>query len=302
MQIRKTNPKGPWTILKLLNWAVSYFSSLHVENPRASAEILLAHTLKSERIDLYVRYDQPLTNDELARFKSFIQRRAKREPVAYIVGEKEFWSLPFFVSKDVLIPRPETECLIESALSLLSEAEAADSNRLPRRILDLGTGSGAIVLALASERPDDLFFASDYSVNAVQTARKNAARSGFDKRIGFFSGDWLAPVQGRGSRLDMIVSNPPYIPSEDIAGLQPEVCDYEPSSALDGGIDGLFCLKRIIGAAPDVLNPNGYLLLEIGHDQKKRIRSLIDRSGRYTDVSFVKDYSGLDRVVCMKRR
>lgn len=302
MKNQKRTHKFQWTILNLLRWATSYFTSRHIEDPRASAEILLAHALKLARIDLYIRYDQPLTLDELARFKTSIKRRINKEPVAYIVGVKEFWSLPLCVSGDVLIPRPETECLVEAALSLLPKKSCADSSDPPRRILDLGTGSGAIAIALASQRPGGIYVASDYSQKAVEMAKKNAKRHHLDGKISFVSGYWLAYCHPNRCLFDMIISNPPYIPSLDIPGLQPEICMHEPVAALDGGEDGLCSLKHIIGAAHAFLNRDGYLLLEIGHDQKQSVESVAEACGRYEDITPIRDYSGNWRIVQMKKK
>ena len=175
-----------WTILKLLQWTSDYFRSRDIENPRASAEILLAHALNLKRIDLYLRWDQPLCPHELEKFKTLIKRRIHREPVAYIIGFKEFWSIEIGLTKEVLIPRPETECLVEAALALLHK----ESTTAPKRILDLGTGSGAIVLALASQQPQHYFFASDFSIKALEVARQNTNRYKLDGVIHFLAGDW----------------------------------------------------------------------------------------------------------------
>ncbi len=298
MHNRNQSSNIGWTILKLLEWTCDYFKSRDVESPRTSAEILLAHVLKLNRIDLYLRYDQPLNSHELEQFKALIKRRVQREPVAYILGLKEFWSIEVGVTKDVLIPRPETECLVEVALALLSE----ESTAAPKRILDLGTGSGAIVLALASQQPSHQFFASDCSIMALKVARQNADRHGLDGLIHFFAGDWLRPIHKGKLLFDMIISNPPYIRSGDIAGLQPEIYKYEPLIALDGGLDGLGSLKKIINSAHRCLNHRGYLLLEIGHDQKDAVQAAIDNCGQYNKVFYSKDYSSLDRVVQMQRK
>lgn len=283
----------PWTILRLLRWTTSYFESHKIDTPRLDAEILLAHILRMERVELYSQHDLPLCGHELARFKSLITRRARREPVAYIVGSKGFWSLELAVTSDVLIPRPETEHLVESALSLVPE----DPGSAPRRILDMGTGSGAIVLALASERPGHLFFASDRSPRALDVARKNVGENGLGDAVRFFSGDWFAPLRPDGKGFDLILSNPPYIRTEDIKGLQPDVRYHEPVAALDGGEDGLDCIRHIIRSASAYLAADGHLLLEIGHDQKSAVREMARNTGRYGKIVFEKDYAGHDRVV-----
>jgi len=206
MQSQSTSGNTQWTIIKVVQWATSYFKTHDIESPRATAEILLAHVLKCERIDLYLNHDQPLVADELSRFKTLIKRRINREPVAYIIGVKEFWSMDLAVTRDVLIPRPETECLVEAALDFLSENSGSQS----KRILDVGTGSGAIILALASQKPGHLYFASDLFPKAVELARKNAERHNLLGYTHFFVGDWFSALNPVKSGFDMIVSNPPY--------------------------------------------------------------------------------------------
>jgi len=291
-----------WTILKLLKWSTSYFQSHNIDSPRAAAEILLAHALKSKRIDLYLRYDQPLCSNELAVFKSLIQRRLTKEPVAYIVGVKEFYSMDIAVTNDVLIPRPETEHLVEAAVALLPDNSGSGLNFEKKRILELGTGSGAVVLSLASHRPEHIYFASDRSIKAVEAAKRNARHHNLDSKIYFFACDWFAPLKNHIRPFDMIISNPPYIQTLAISRLQPEIYKYEPVMALDGGEDGLCCLRHIIGNAHDYLKPGGGLLLEIGYDQKNEVRKIIDLSGNYEQVVFIKDYSGNYRVVQMMKK
>lgn len=290
--------EAAWTILKLLSWTCEYFASRNIEHPRADAEILLAHSLGLRRIDLYVQYDKPLTREELARFREIVRRRARREPVAYITGEKEFWSLPLKVSPAVLIPRPETECLVEAALSFLSEDDGGDA----RRILDLGTGSGAIVLALAFERPHDVFVAVDRSSSALAIARENAERHGVDHRVRFLDGDWFEPVDRGEDDFDLIVSNPPYIRRKNLENLQPEIRLFEPLSALDAGPEGVDSLVYIILTAPRYLRPSGCLLLEIGCDQNTLLEAAVRQAGCYEETLFIKDYGGHDRVLQLRKK
>lgn len=297
MQIQPKPREPLWTILKLLQWAAAYLKSHHIENPRAAAEILLAHVLKIERIDLYVRYDQPLGEWDLQQFKNLIQRRIQREPVAYITGSREFWSMDLQVSPDVLIPRPETECLVEAVLADLSQ----NLRPVPRLILDLGTGSGAIILALASQLRQDQFFASDRSFAAVLLARENARRHQLDGRIHFFCADWMEALKAGKAGFDIILSNPPYVRTGQIVSLEPEVSKFEPLPALNGGPDGLDCLRHIIGNAHRYLKTGGRLFLEIGFDQKKDLQKIIRDSGNYSEIIFKQDYAGLDRVVSMKK-
>jgi release factor glutamine methyltransferase len=298
MQNQPTSQDPEWTIIKLIEWTTSYFKSHDIESPRTSAEILLAHALNLNRIDLYLRYDQPLSSKELSPFKTLIKRRVKREPVAYIVGTKEFWSMDLAVTPEVLIPRPETECLVEAALDLLPNNPIMKQ----QRILELGTGSGAVILALASERPNHLFFASDRSMNAVELAQKNARHHGLDNAVNFFCADWFRAMKASSVPFDMIISNPPYIPTQNIAKLQPEIYRYEPTSAIDGHEDGLGCLQLIINDAHSYLNRQGHLLLEMGHDQKKPIQKIIERCAVYEDIIFSKDYSGYNRIVQMQKK
>lgn len=286
-----------WTIIKLLGWTSAYFSKRDIDSPRATAEILLAHTLGVERIRLYLDYDKPLTADELAVFKTYIQRRAKREPVAYITSQKEFWTLSLKVTPQVLIPRPDTECLVENTLPLLKKGKST----APKQILELGVGSGAITLALAKERPDNRYYANDCSATALQLARQNALHHRLDAHVRFFGGNWFDPLRQGGAQYDVIVSNPPYIPSSTIEGLQPEVSRFEPRNALDGGPDGLDSIRHIIRTGIRFLKSGGSLALEMGFDQKAAISRFVDRLGGYSQVEFFRDYGGRDRVVRLRK-
>jgi len=296
------NPPGPreaeWTILSLLKWATGYFTSHGIDSPRTTAEILLATVLNLKRIDLYLRFDQPLSNSELSGFKFLIKRRINKEPVAYIIGKKEFWSLDLEISPSVLIPRPDTETLVETALNCLGPADALPG---PVHILELGTGSGAIVLALATERPAYRYIATDISLSALQLAQKNARRHQLDAAVQFVAGNWLDPFSPGQPVFDMILSNPPYIPSGDISGLQPEVRRFEPMLALDGRSDGLHAIRQIIFSAHPLLKPCGVLLLEMGFNQKEAVIELIRQSGHYHPYQIIKDYAGHDRVVVMHK-
>lgn len=284
-----------WTIIKLLSWTAAYFRDRGIDSPRLTAEILLAHALGVGRIDLYLRYDQPLSYDELAEFKKMIKRRAAREPVDYIVGEKEFFGRRFFVSPQVLIPRPETEILVETAIGILSESPVR-----PMRVLDAGTGSGAIVISLAIDRSGYQYLASDISMAAIAVAVTNARMHGVAGKISFFAGDWLAPLSPD-FRASLIVSNPPYIPSEQIPLLEPEVRGHEPIAALDGASDGLSAIRRIIDRAPDCLVDGGYLLLEIGYGQKVAVDCLARENGQFADIAFIRDLAGIDRVAVLRK-
>lgn len=292
---RSQNPPT-WTVLDALKWTAGYFQTRRIDSPRLTAEIILSAVLGVTRIELYMRHDQPLCENELAAFRQMIRRRVAREPVAYILGEKEFWGYPFKVTPDVLIPRPETEHLLESALNLLCE-----NNGRKRRIIDLGTGSGILAICLAIQRPDNIYFAVDRSPAALEVARKNARLHSVEGRIGFFAGSWLESVNPRGSGFDMILANPPYIPSVEISRLEPEVNEFEPRLALDGAESGLGPIREIICKAPFHLISRGYLLMEIGWDQKEAVDELSAGTGMYAKAQFVKDYSGHDRVAVLCR-
>ena len=283
----------PWTIRALLTWTESYFSSHTIDSPRLTAEILLAHSLDIKRLDLYLQHDRPLEKGELTDFKALIKRRINREPVAYITGSRGFWDSDFSVTPGVLIPRPETEILVERGLEFLNAAKA------PCRVLELGVGSGAVIVSLAKALPEHSYFAGDISADALSVARKNARDLAGD-RISFFRGHWfscLAPAL----KFDLILSNPPYVRSADIPGLQAEVAGFEPGLALDGGSDGLDCYRQIIAAAPAHLNPGGELILEAGCDQAQEIQEIAKGVGRYQGVEIIKDLSGLDRVAHLKK-
>lgn len=288
-----------WTILRLLQWTSDYFQSRDIDSPRMTAEILLAHALQLRRLDLYLRYDLPLGVDELALFKKLVKRRVRREPTAYITGSKGFWTLDLAVNSHVLIPRPETERLVETAVSVLPEA--TETVPSPRRVLELGTGSGAIILALAAERPANIYVALDKSCHALEVARRNAARNELGEAVQFLCSDWYDALKPGGTEFDLVVSNPPYIRSSDLAGLQPEIKEYEPVSALDGGEDGLDCIRHIVAAAPNFLTAGGWLLLEIGFDQGAAVERIASQASRYDKWRLVQDLSGNDRVACLRK-
>lgn len=292
-----TSDRSPWTILGLVRWTTDYFSNHSFGNARSEAEILLAHALGVRRIDLYLNHDQPLCENELKRFKALIKRRLKREPVAYISGVREFWSLELMVDPAVLIPRPETECLVEAVLPFL--ANNGDGRQW---VLDMGTGSGAIVIALAHDHPEHRYVAMDRSFAALQLARRNARKHQVDQCVGWFCGSWDAALAPDRETFDLIVANPPYISSADIDALQPEIRGYEPRMALDGSGDGLACLRTIVQSAHRYLRAGGLLALEMGFDQAADITAITERTGCYDALRIIKDYSGLDRVAVMNKR
>ncbi len=288
----------PWTIMRLIHSSAAFLKERGIDSPRTTAELLLAHALGLERVQLYMRHDQPLAPREVAAFRELIRRRLRREPVAYILGRKGFWTLELAVGPEVLIPRPETECLVEAALARL----AAFPAERPARVLDLGTGSGAIILALASAAPRHRYFASDLSIGALATARRNALAAGLGQRAAFWAADWLEAFRPDGAFFELIVSNPPYIARAELAGLPPEIARHEPPLALDGGEDGLSSLRIILHGACRHLVPGGSLLLEIGAGQRTAVAGLADQAGGYDEVRCLTDLSGRDRVMALTKK
>lgn len=282
-----------WTILSVLRWTTAYFASHDIDAPRTTAELLLARTLDLDKIDLYLRFDQPLQPPELSAFKTLIKRRTGGEPTAYILGIRSFWNQDLRVTPDVLIPRPETEHLVEAALEYLRSG--GDSCR--RSILDLGTGTGAIILALAAETSGHRFFASDCSPVALAIARGNARRNHIQTTVHFFCCHWFQALRNDWVGFDLVVSNPPYIPSDEIERLSPEIRRHEPRSALDGGTDGLSAVREILSFAPFYLKPGGMLMLEIGAGQHRAVGTILRKMGKYDDPVFLKDYSGHRRLL-----
>jgi len=280
----------------ILSRMESCFKENFVDSPRLTAEILLAHSLEMRRLDLYLQYDRLLHQNEVSDYKTLIRRRIQKEPVAYITGEKGFFESDFEVSKDVLIPRPETEILVEEALTILNH-EPCDSRG--KKMLELGTGSGAIVVSLAKAAPSHLYMANDISLPALEIAKKNACRIAGD-RIGFFAGNWFSSLKDRPG-FDLIVSNPPYIPLADIWNLAPEIRQYEPRVALNGGNDGLSCFKAILKDAHQYLVSGGILLLEMGFDQKESMENLVKLHPEYESIEFIRDLSGYNRVAKIKK-
>ena len=263
----------PWTIKRLLDWTQPFLAQKGSEFPRLDAEVLLAHSLGCRRIELYTRSEEEVTEDVRGKFRALIQERVKGCPVAYLVGRKEFFSLEFAVNGDVLIPRPDTECVVDECLRLAKALPAPT-------ILDIGTGSGALPIALAKQHKGVILTATDLSSAALTVAQRNAAKHNVAERIRFLEGDLFAPL-ATGETFDFILSNPPYIPTGDIAGLAPGVRDYEPHLALDGGPDGFAVFDRLIAAALDYLQPNGHLIVEIGSPQETAARAKIEAHGGY---------------------
>ncbi len=272
---------------------VKRLAAAGVDSPRLDAEVLLGHCLAMTREQLVGAGDLPLTLAAVRAFEWLLRRRSQRQPIAYIIGKQEFWSLDFLVTADVLIPRPETERLVEVALLCATQFSA----NKPLRIADLCTGSGAVAVSLATELPTAQFCATDISAAALQIGRANAELHYVAQRIEFVAGD-LFEAQGlRRSSFDLIVSNPPYVRRADIGALAPEVSQWEPRAALDGGVDGCDFYRRIAAAAPDYLAEQGALALEIGAHMASDVCAICAETGRYREIQIFQDYAGRDRVV-----
>jgi release factor glutamine methyltransferase len=277
-----------WRVLDLLTWTKEHFAAKGIETPRLDAELLLAFALGCDRLRLYVEFEKPVTAEERARFRALVRRRAEeRVPVAYLTGVREFWSLPLAVTPDVLIPRPDTETLVEAVLSRVPDRAA------PLAVLDLGTGSGAIALALARELPRAELTASDVSAAALAVARKNAEALGLAERVRFALGDGFAPVAGE--RFDLIVSNPPYVAEGAAAGLAPEL-RHEPALALFAEGDGTALLRRIAAEARPRLRGPGLLALELAPAQAADVTQCLAAAG-FGELAEHRDLAGRVRAV-----
>lgn len=278
-----------WTVRRVLDWTTEHLKAKGSETPRLEAEILLAHARNCGRVQLYTQYAEELSDDERGRMRDLVNRRANREPVAYLVGHREFFSLEFRVTPAVLIPRPETETLVVELLERARELQ-------PPRILDVGTGSGCIAVAAAVNLPSASVTAIDAGDAALAIARENAEAHGVAERITFLHGDLFAPLAA-GTRFDVVVSNPPYVAEADFATLQPDVARHEPRAALVSGIDGLDMIRRLIAEAPGYLKPGGVLMLEIPPEQSGGVQAILHQNPRYDRVEVAKDLARSDRAV-----
>jgi release factor glutamine methyltransferase len=283
------------TALELLNWSTNYLGDHQIENPRLNAELLLAHSLNLSRGGLYIHLHGQLKEREKEALEKLIQRRISGEPLQYILERQEFWSIDFKVDPRVLIPRPETELLVEQSLLILSKTPF---KRTPS-VLELGTGSGAIAIALAKEMKDIFLVATDISRDALVLAKENAKSAEVQNQIEFVNGDLFAPFRFFRERrpFDLILSNPPYINRSEIQGLHKEVKDYEPISALDGGEDGLEFYRSVTSQAPFYLRKGGWLLLEVGQGQGSKVSDMIEKGGCFNMPELIRDFSGIERVV-----
>lgn len=280
-----------WTIGRILKWTEQYFKDKGIESPRLDAEVLLAHVLEKQRIYLYVHFDEPLQPGELAAYREMIKKRVLRVPVAQILGEKEFMGLTFKVTADTLVPRPDTEILVQAAVDRLR----AMAGEEPLRFADIGTGSGAICLSVLHYLEGTVVDTVDISPAARAVAEENAASLGLADRVTFHTGDLLQPLSG--ISFAAILSNPPYIPEADIATLAPEVRLKEPHTALSGGQDGLDFYRRLAEEAPAMLVPGGFTAFEVGIHQAGDVADLLKANPLIDRTEILPDYAGIDRVV-----
>jgi release factor glutamine methyltransferase len=282
-------------IHQVINRWTDLLKGHQIENPRLNAELMVACALGLTREKLYAELKREVDPKQQAMIEGLMERRIQGEPLQYILGHQEFWSIDFKVDPRVLIPRPETELLIEEALHLFSNVPSVESPR----ILEIGTGSGVIAISLAKELVNAFIVATDISARALMLARENASRAGVERRIAFVLGDLFGPFgrKGGGDGVHMILSNPPYVARSEMGALAEEVKGHEPRAALDGGEDGLDFYRRIIGQAPSCLNDRGWLLLELGRGQGMAVLEMVRRGGAFREPEVLRDFSGIERVI-----
>ena len=279
-----------WHVLELLEWTTGYFEKNNIPNPRLDAEVLLGHLLNKSRLQLYLHFDMPVFQKDLTLFREVIKKRIARTPISYLTNHKEFMSLDFYVDERVLIPRPETEFIVETVLK--SKGDTC------QRLLEIGTGSGVIATAIAVNKPEWEIIATDISEDALAVAKKNRDTHNCIERIKFLHGDLFEPIKTlESSTFNWIVSNPPYVMTRAQDALSPDVRDYEPHIALFAGEDGLSIIRCLIAEAPNYLNSEGKLIFEIGDTQAKPVKALLEEQSTYENYRFIKDYAGKDRVV-----
>jgi release factor glutamine methyltransferase len=291
---------GTWTIRRLLQWTPEFFQKKGIDQPRLSAELLLSHVLKLPRIALYTDYERVLDQRQLAIFRELVRRAAADEPIAYLTGRAHFFNMELEVNADVLIPRPDTETLVENVLQTVRHQSGLESPR----VLDLCTGSGCVAAAIAQNLKSAMVVAIDVSPAAVAVARRNIEQLKLADRVLIEEGDLFEPI----SRLvdarpfDIIVANPPYIATGQMANLDASVREYEPAIALDGGLDGLVIHRRILQGAAAHLMPNGLVFLEIAFDQGSAIKQVAGEYDQFEEARLLKDYGGRDRVLRMQKK
>jgi release factor glutamine methyltransferase len=286
-----------WTAKEILNTTAEFFSSREIENPRLDAEVLLCDILKTKRILLYTNLEKELSEEEVSRYRESVRRRGNLEPVAYILGEKEFYSLNFKVNSAVLVPRPETEILVERAVKEAEKILKTKKEGELLKVLDIGTGSGCIAVALAKEIKNIKIMAVDISKDALAVAKENACNNGVEDKIKFYYADVFSAA--RDVEFDIVVSNPPYIPEND-KGVMKDVDMHEPSSALYAGVDGLDVFRKIAGGLDKHLTENGCALFEFGEGFSGRVGSLFDKN-IFPRSEIINDLSGKERIIFLAK-
>jgi release factor glutamine methyltransferase len=286
-----------WTIQKLLNWITQYFTDKKVDSPRLSAELLVSSVLSMSRIELYTQFDKTISKDNLDKLHKLVKRTAENEPLSYLIGKTEFYSLELDIKKACLIPRPETELLVERAIDFLRGREGKQF------ICDLCTGCGCIAVAIAKNFADCEIIATDISSEALETAEQNIKKYKLTDRIKLLCGDLFDPLipQIESAKFDLIVCNPPYVTAADYEELTKNVKDYEPREALYGGIDGLDVYRRIVQRVDEFLKPDSALIMEIGYSQGPAVRELLEKTQIFSHINIEKDFSNNDRIVIAKK-
>lgn len=281
--------------MECIGLAAGHLKASGSESPRLDAELLLGEALGLDRVQLYVQHDRPLTSSELDRYRKLVARRARREPIAYILGRKEFRSLEFNVDSRVLIPRPETEHLVQAAVNELRRRFPGEGRLL---VADIGTGSGAVAAGIAAEEARAEIVAVDIDAGALEVARANLERHGLADRVRLRLSDLLEGIAGE--RFHAVVSNPPYVSEEAWRALAPDVREFEPRRALVGGEDGLAVIRRLVAQVAEALLPGGFFACEIGWDQGEKVRALGEQAG-FATIDILPDLAGRDRVVVMAK-
>jgi len=286
-----------WTIQKLLAWITEYFTNKRVDSPRLSAELLLSHVLAKKRIELYAQFNTPVSGQPLEILHDLVKRAGEHEPVAYLTGKTEFYSLELEVTSDCMIPRPETELLVQRAIEFLRTREGTQF------VCDLCTGSGCIAVAIAKNCSAARIIATDICDKALATAARNVDKYQLNERIKLLCGDLFEPVisQLDVETFDLIVSNPPYVTASEYEELERNVKDYEPRTALFAGADGMDVYRKIIAEADQILKPGAALMLEIGYAQGPAVSGLLESAGAFAEIKIEKDFSNNDRIVSAKR-
>ena len=281
-----------WTILDLIEWTEGYFEESGLETPRLDAEVLLGFVIEKSRLQLYLNFEMPVFQDHLIAYRELVKKRRNYTPVSYLTNCREFMSLNFYVDQRVLIPRPETENLVEYVLD-----QPERENYSTTKLVDIGTGSGAIAVSLAVNRPNWEITATDISKDALMVAEINAVQHGAQDQINFQQGNLLKAVTNSKVTFDWVVSNPPYVSYRRYEKLQPDVHNYEPKLALVSGQDGLQLIRQLIFDAPSFLKPEGKLAIEIGYGQRQAVEEIAHQSSHYQKIHFLPDLAGIDRIL-----